>query len=424
MSAFVEQDVFKAFLLDLKKTLPVSCLDKFKTKAWDRYETLGLPDKSEEAFRTVKLRALYAAPLAASLKECALPSFEKEILPECKESYLVFVNGQLELSLSCREGISENVILLPIEEAFQTYGALLNNQWNASLKKETDAFALLNGALHQKGLFVYLPPGCAVEKPIQFIFLTTKSSSMPRVQVFAGKNSEAHFYVSEISPLEDHIFINEVFDFCLEEAANLKFCQLSLVPKPTFWHMAALRALLKRDARLEAVFATMGSATVRADYRVALVGENAEALLKGVSFLKEKQEAHVHIFMDHEAPHCRSHQHFKSILSDFSRAGFEGKIMVRQAAQKTDAFQMNNNLLLSSHAKTDSKPNLEIFADDVKASHGATVGQLDEEQLLYLRTRGLKVEEARELLLEGFTEEILKAFPPSFQEQAKRAFYG
>lgn len=127
--------------------------------------------------------------------------------------------------------------------------------------------------------------------------------------------------------------------------------------------------------------------------------------------LSDKRESHTHIFMEHQAPNCRSYQLFKSVLNDFSRSSFEGKIMVRQAAQKTEAFQLNNNLILNDHAHADSKPNLEIFADDVKASHGATIGQLDGDQLFYMKTRGFSDATAKNLLIYGFCEQVIEMIP-------------
>jgi Fe-S cluster assembly protein SufD len=127
--------------------------------------------------------------------------------------------------------------------------------------------------------------------------------------------------------------------------------------------------------------------------------------------LNEKRESHIHVLIDHQAPNCRSFQLYKGVVNDFSRSSFEGKILVRQAAQKTDAFQLNNNLLLSDRAHADSKPNLEIFADDVKASHGATVGQLDEEQLFYMQTRGFSKAEAQNMLVYSFSKELLDMIP-------------
>ena len=165
---------------------------------------------------------------------------------------------------------------------------------------------------------------------------------------------------------------------------------------------------LKRNSIFHAVNYTEGSFTVRNDYRVALTGERGEASLNGVWMLDEKHEARVHVLMDDQAPSCQSNQLFKGVLTDFARLpSFEGKIYVRREAQKTMAYQLNRNLLLSDRANADSKPNLEIFADDVKASHGATVGQLDEEQMFYLRTRGYSQEEARNILVYAYTKEVL-----------------
>ena len=155
---------------------------------------------------------------------------------------------------------------------------------------------------------------------------------------------------------------------------------------------------------------TEGAKTVREDYKIALNGENGEADLNGLWVLKEKNECHVNVMIEHVAPHCRSNQLFKGVLDDFARSSFEGKIWVRKEAQKTDAFQLNNNLLLSDHANADSKPNLEIFADDVKASHGSTMGQVDEEQLFYLKTRGFSKEVAEKFLVRAFCQEVLQKY--------------
>jgi Fe-S cluster assembly protein SufD len=213
-------------------------------------------------------------------------------------------------------------------------------------------------------------------------------------------------------------FVNQVSEFVIDEGAHVHYTQVLCDEHPQAWHLDAVRATLKRDSTLKTVCVTEGSTTVRTDYKIALTGENAEALLNGVCMLSDKREAHAHIFMEHQAPFCRSFQLFKSVLNDFSRSSFEGKIMVRQAAQKTEAFQLNNNLVLNDHAHADSKPNLEIFADDVKASHGATVGQLDADQLFYMKTRGFSDAEAKNLLVYGFCEQVIEMIPlPSLREE-------
>lgn len=384
---------------------------EMREKAWEIFQEVGLPDTSFEAFRSIKLRSLfsgiYSLPDEQISKNYALDAM---IYPECEGSCLVFVNGIYAPHLSRLEKIPAKVEVLPLKEAFFVYGTLLNNHWNKTLREETDPFALLNFILHTEAAFIYLPPKVVVDSPIQILHLVDTEDSplmvMPRLQIFAGHQSSATFVVQQKGKGESDFFINQVIDFSLEEAAQIELYEIEAGYPSTCWQMNACRTILKRDSRFKSVLFTDGAAGIRNDYRMTLAGENCEALLNGVNLLAEKRESHVHIFMDHQAPHCRSYQHFKSVLNDFSRSSFEGKIMVRQIAQKTEAFQLNNNLILSDNARADSKPNLEIFADDVKASHGATIGQLDVEQLHYMKTRGLSEKEAKNLLVYGFCQTI------------------
>jgi Fe-S cluster assembly protein SufD len=173
------------------------------------------------------------------------------------------------------------------------------------------------------------------------------------------------------------------------------------------YHMASIRAVQKRDSSFTWINVNRGALTHRTDYKVWLKGENSSVSLDGLAMLEGKKEAHAHIMLIHEGQYSRSRQLFKNVLQDLSRSSFEGQIIVEKDAMKTDAFQLNNNLLLSERAHADSKPMLKIFADDVKASHGATVGALDPEELFYLRSRGLPKEEAKKALTDAFCQEVL-----------------
>jgi Fe-S cluster assembly protein SufD len=321
----------------------------------------------------------------------------------------VFVNGHYQPDLSLLKNVPSKVVVSLLTDATRTYGAFLNNQWAKGMKEETDPFAAFNGALHQNGAFLYIPPRTVLEVPIQILHLVDSADGtlvMPRIHVSLGIQADAKFVFKTTLLNTTHYGINQVAEFALDEGARADITQVVENEANTGWHLDALRGQLKRDSRLHCVALTKGSLTTRFDYRVGLGGENGEALLQGLWTLSEKREAHIHVLIDHQAPYCRSNQLFKGVLSDFSRSSFEGKIMVRQAAQKTEAFQLNNNLLLSERANADSKPNLEIFADDVKASHGATIGQLDSEQLFYLKTRGLHDQVAKTLLIDGFCKEV------------------
>lgn len=403
-------------------------LQKAKSKAWDRFLKLELPTQKAEAFRYIHLRKLFEQsyePSSQQLFNCT--NIAPYIYPECSDSVLVFINGHFQPQLSQINGISKKVTISSLNDASRTYGTFLNNLWTKSNQEEQDAFAALNAALHSNGAFIYIPPKVVVETPIQILnIIDTDKQAMlisPRCHVFVGSQSQASFISSQGCCSGSSSFINQSIEFTVEEDAHVLYYQMANEMPKDFWFFDASRAYLKRNSTFKTICINEGASTIRHDYRVTLAGENCEASLNGIWMLSDKREAHTHILMDHQAPHCRSMQLYKGVLNDFTRSSFEGKILVKQAAQKTDAFQLNNNLLLSDHAHADSKPNLEIFADDVKASHGATVGQLNEEQLFYLKARGFAENEAKSILIYSFCKEVIDMCPiPSlYKSISKRA---
>lgn len=427
----IEQETFKDLVHHWRqRILGTEPIERLREKGWDQFDLLGLPNRTQEAFRSIKLRAFYSNHYEIA-KEISIDSslIASLVLPECQGASIVFVNGYYRSDLSCIEALPSKVVICSIQDAFSTYGAFLNNHLNKTLKEETDPFAALNAALHPRGTFIYIPPKTVVETPIQILNIIDSSHDAimvtPRLQLFAGTQACVTLAMTTKYLGDKGVFFNQVTDFVLDEAADVRFYQLESELNPLLWSMDSCRASLKRDSRFKTVVITEGAACVRHDYRVSITGQNAEALLNGIALLSDKRESHTHIFMEHQAPHCRSYQHFKAVLNHFARSGFEGKIMVRREAQKTEAFQLNNHLLLSDHARADSKPNLEIFADDVKASHGSTVGQLDTDQLFYMKTRGFQEEEAKNLLIYGFCQEMIQSVPiPSLVEKASiRARY-
>lgn len=420
-----EQETFKTLLEEyLDQVNKVDGLQRMRGKAWNHFLELGLPTNRTEVYRYVKLRHLLSQhyQLAEEKVEVDVDQLAACIYPECRQSIVVFVNGHYAPHLSNIQAIAPKVVLSNLQEAIRTFGAFLNNFWAKSLREETDAFAVLNGALHRNGAFIYIPPKAVIDVPIQILHLVQISEqptmSVPRLNIFVGSGSEAKFAVSQVIQGNGPYFVNQVVEMALEEGAQVHYAQNLCEGNSNGWHLDAFRAYLKRDSKLETVSVTEGSTTVRNDYRISLIGENAEVLLNGVWMLADKRESHTNVLIDHQVPYCRSFQLFKGVLNDFSRSSFEGKIMVRQAAQKTEAFQLNNNLLLHDHAHADSKPNLEIFADDVKASHGATVGRLNEDQLFYMKTRGFPEDVAKNLLVYGFCEQVIEKIALSSMREA------
>jgi Fe-S cluster assembly protein SufD len=242
----------------------------------------------------------------------------------------------------------------------------------------------------------------------------------PRIEYFFGALSQAEVVTTVVHGNSAGNFISAVTNFALEDGAQIGFSRTLFDTKGNGWHFDATRAVLKKDSAFTSVIAENGGECYRDDYKVALVGSNADVHLNGVSMLDGKYQSHTHVLVDHQAPECRSLQVFKNALNGFSKSSFEGKIYVHKIAQKTQAFQLNNNLILNEGAVCNSKPNLEIFADDVKASHGATFGSLDQEQLFYFLTRGISEKTAKNMLVQGFCIEIIEKFKvPSLLSSAK-----
>lgn len=346
-----------------------------RQKYWDRFQTMGLPVFRHEDFFYVQKRF------------DALPSLAKEEEGPVKGD-ITFINGYLQ-----PRSLAAPMVCLPLEQAMRSYGLFLQTRLMKWVELETDPFAVLNGAFQGRGAFLYVPPKCKAALHITSIYLDDQMAS-PRLHLYLGRGAELTIsYSSE----GKGGFSNALFDFVLDANAKLKWIDRAE------GEMQAIRATLKQDSQIKMVL--LGK-HLRTSARVQLTESNAEAELYGLADL-EAGESHIHASMEHKAPNTRARQHVKSILKGKARFSFEGKIAVDPVAQKTESYQLAQSLILSEEAANFAKPNLEIFADDVKASHGATVGQLDEEQIFYLRSRGLKLQEAREWLIEGFRKEIL-----------------
>ena len=378
-------------------------------EAWERFLELGLPAKKEEVYRYVHLKDLYRHPFS-------LPSGNPSKI-SLENNRLVFINGSYRPELS---QLPASVIALTLTQAKESYGSYLMPRLQKLTKEEKDPFALLNSACFDEALFLYLPPKCVCEAPIRIVHyqesLEMPALLCPRLHLFMGKNAATHLSFEHTS-FPGH-FTNSFLDLALEEGAQLTLTILSDQHEEAH-DFLALRATLKGNALFNSFAITKGAATSRQDYRLRLQGEGANASLYGAWDVKGTKQHHVNVHMEHQQPHCTSLQKFKGVVREQARSSFEGKIYVHAEAQKTEAYQMNNNLILSDSASAYSKPNLEIFADDVKASHGSTVGQLQEEDLFYLRARGIKKAEAQELLIGAFVREIIELMEePSLKQEA------
>jgi Fe-S cluster assembly protein SufD len=391
---------YSPFLETLEQAFQRAChADPFKAlrqKAWDHFLELGLPDKKNEAFHYVPLKALYEKKFA--FKE----SSSQEKIPNA----LVFINGAFRPDLSDLKALPPQIVVLPILDGMRAYGTFLQNRLGKLLREESDPFSVLNMALYPQGVLVYVPPKIVLENPIKCVMISDEGTfAFPRIQLFVASDSQ----VTWVTEVRGQGWSNGVIDIALEDSS--RFHYYDTTENFQGWCFHHLRATLKRKSELESTTLTMAEGVCRSSFRVGLHGEEARATLQGLWKLDGKSQAHTHVVMQHHAPACYSLQKFKGVVADTAQSSFEGKIWVRDIAQKTEAYQVNHNLLLSDYATAYTKPNLEIFADDVKASHGATVAQIDDDQLFYLKSRGLPASVAKELLIEGFCREILGKFP-------------
>ena len=420
MSETITEQTEETAFLDLHKDFveankPSPTLSTIHESALSRFEVLGFPHSKHEMYTYVNTKKLAATAFAISNSSAKVDSIEKHIYSGCENSCLVFVNGVLDRSLSRLQAIESSVKISSLEERGDTDTLL------TSLENENDVFACLANAFCADVTVVEIYDKGQVAVPIQVLFVSTGDTSRPKMHSprllwKVGKLSEVKV-IEKFVGMQEGYFTNLVQDWKVAEGAGVVLTQVQSDPFGA-WNFHKTRVHLKRNARFNSANSYSGSVLVHSHFEVRLEEEGAEVTLNGVSVLKGKEQVHSFIRIHHEAPQCASHQHFKNVINDEGRSSFDGTVIVNEGAQLTNANQLINNLMLSDNCHADNKPNLMIFADDVKCAHGATIGQIDEDQLFYLQTRGLSKKFAKELLTRSFAESIVQTiqFPEVVKE--------
>jgi Fe-S cluster assembly protein SufD len=323
---------------------------------------------------------------------------------------LVFVNGLYVADLSSAPP-ANGIVISNLAGALKSHPALVEKHLGRCAKDDDNSFAALNTAFFQDGGFVYLPAGKTLDKPIHLLYVSTAKdsgiTSHPRNLIVAEKGSQVTVLETYARTADASYLTNAVTELVAGEGAVVEHCKFQ-DESPSAFHIAAIHAHLGRSANLISHSFATGARLSRNNIRTSLAGEGVECILNGLYLTKGEQLADHHMVVEHAQPHCNSHEYYNGILDDRSKGVFHGRILVRQIAQKTDAKQTNKNLLLSEDATVDTKPQLEIYADDVKCTHGATVGQLNDESIFYLRTRGIGADTARRMLIHAFAGEIIE----------------
>jgi Fe-S cluster assembly protein SufD len=395
-----------------------SWLKRLRENAMDRFVSLGFPSVEEEEWKYTNVTPIAKASFSPIVSPNGVPSaFDANKLAqftyaEAKQTNLVFVNGVLVSERSCLTGLPDGVFALSFEEALRRdrFGGLLHEYLGRIVDYNENGFTALNTAFIAGGALVFIPKDARVEAPLHLLFLTggaePNSASFPRVLLVAEENSSATIIESHVGVGDGPYFSNAVVEVVLKDGARLEHYRVQNESARAF-HVTMTRADLGRNSSFDTTNITLGAALSRHNLSVIMDHEGAECWVDGLYIVGTGQHADTHSVIDHKQPRCTSHQLYKGILDGKSRAVFNGKVFVRHGAAGTDAIQTNKNLLLSNEAHVDTKPQLEIFADDVKCAHGAAIGQLDEDELFYLETRGIHTTLARNLLTYGFAEEVI-----------------
>ena len=375
-----------------------------------RFDALGFPTTKQEAWRFTNVAALTETAFDLAHPASRIPQLA-EIQPFLLGDgpRLVFVNGFLVRSLSTP--LSDGVRLDGLAQALVDTPDLVRQHLSKYAAFTDRPFAALNTAFVHDGAFVYVPAKVTIEEPIQLLFLTTpvdaeRVVAHPRNLIVLEREARATV-VETYASLEDGVYwTNAVTEVVVGDGARVD-CYRVQRESDQAYHVAVTDVHQGRDTTVNVHAVAFGAALARHDLRGTLAGPGGYLILNGLYVLAGEQHADHHTAIDHAAPHCESHEYFNGVLDGRSRGIFNGRIIVRPGAQKTDSKQTNNNLLLSGEAHADSQPQLEIYADDVKCTHGSTVGPLDPKALFYLRSRGIGEVDARRLMTYGFAAEIL-----------------
>ncbi|MGI9592181.1 MAG: Fe-S cluster assembly protein SufD [Myxococcota bacterium] len=391
-------------------------LQQLRAEATAHFRAQGLPTTREEEWRYTSLRDLagtdFSLPAAGELP-VSRSDVESVAFPVFACSLYVFVDGRYEPKLSAL-GAGADVHIESLAELATREPELLRQHLGQLASAKEHPFAALNAAFLGDGAVLRVPRGVDVEEPLHLVFLSTGGEpapvTHPRVLVVAEAGSQVRLIQDHVSVGGGTGFSNAVTEVFVGANARVDLVLLQRKASDAF-HLSNLAARVERDGRFASHTLTLGGRLVRNDLAVTLADEGADATLGGLFFGAGEQVIDNHTLVDHAMPHGTSRELYKGILGGDSRGVFRGRVLVRPDAQKTDAEQSNPNLLLSAGAEIDTKPQLEIHADDVKCSHGSTIGQLEEDALFYLRSRAIDLPRARDLLTFGFAREILAALP-------------
>ena len=391
-----------------------SWLDTIRQCAFQRFQALGFPTTKNEDWHFTSVAPIVEAaypPRTAPGGDVKPADLAPFTFGASDWPTIVFVNGVFAPALSSLESLPEGVKVYDMASAFRASDSVVERHLSKFAAYELNTFTALNSAFVSDGAVVRIAKEFEVDRPIHILFvsdaLAAKTQSNPRTLIVAEPHSKATVIESYVATGEASYFTNAVTEVLLEDGANLSHLKIQR-ESPRAFHVGTIEAEQKRDSHYQSFSFATGAALSRTNIFTTLDGEGAGATLNGLYMLDGEQHCDHQTKIEHAQPNCFSRELYKGVLDGASHGVFNGKVYVDPIAQKTDGKQTNKVLLLSERAQVDTKPQLEIFADDVKCTHGATVGRVDETAAFYMKSRGINKELARRLLTYAFAAEVLE----------------
>lgn len=393
-------------------------LKAFRHTAFQRVSERGFPTTKDEAWKYTRVgRILEVAfePAEAKPSRWLSSAVIDHLAGDLGGARLVFINGYFSALCSSLKKLPQGVKVESLASALAEDSESLEALLSRPFAEQTNAFTALNAACAEDGAFVQIPANTVIEEPIHLVFLSDPGTafpadpvvSHPRSLVLAGPGSRVTIVETYAGILDEVYLTNAVTEVVLEEGAAVEHYKVQNETEAAF-HIALLDVRQERDTQFTTHSVALGSLLARHEVTVRLDGPGAKTILNGLYMPQNEQHLDNPTTIDHAAPECTSRELYKGVVDGRGRGVFDGRVIVRPGAMKTDSSQTNKNLLLSESARVNTRPQLEIFADDVKCAHGATVGQLNEEVVFYLRTRGIPELAARDLLAHAFVGEMLE----------------
>ena len=386
-------------------------LHEVRNHAIKNFENKGFPSKKEEAWKYTSLNAILKNDFSVFPKKDNAIEFKdvkKYFLHEIDTYKVVFIDGIFSsfLSSTTHEGL--DVCLMSSALTKPKYKMVIDNYFNQIASKE-ESLTSLNTAFSLEGAYINIPKSKVVEKPIEIIYFSTGNEAalmvQPRNLVIVGENAHVQIVERHQSLNSNPVLTNSVTEVFAQKRAIVDYYKVQNDVQ-TANLIDNTYIAQKQESRVAVHTFSFGGNITRNNLNFYHQGERIDSTLKGITIIGDKQHVDHYTLVQHATPNCESHQNYKTILHDNSTGVFNGKIFVEKEAQKTDAFQQNNNILIGDKATINAKPQLEIFADDVKCSHGCTIGQLDESAMFYMQQRGIPKKEAKALLMYAFTSEV------------------